>query len=69
MRIASNMTSTLLTAYIAPKLENILDKQSNTTHEQFAQQIELRLGAGEEKPPDMKVWSKLRGGGNDVRSV
>ena len=62
------MTSTLLTHYIAAKLETILDKEAKITHEQFAGQIEARLGSGEgdeAKGPDMKVWSKGRGS-NDV---
>jgi hypothetical protein len=42
----------------------ILDKEAKITHEQFASQIEARLGSGEgddAKGPDMKVWSKGRG--------
>jgi len=64
MRTAANLTSTLLTHYIAVKLETILDKEGKITHEQFAGQIEARLGSGEgedAKGPDMKVWSKGRG--------
>jgi len=64
IRTAANLTSTLLTHYIAVKLETILDKEGKITHEQFAGQIEARLGSGEgedAKGPDMKVWSKGRG--------
>lgn len=64
IRTAANLTSTLLTHYIAVKLETILDKEGKITHEQFATQIEARLGSGEgetAKGPDMKVWSKGRG--------
>ncbi|EIW85375.1 FACT complex subunit SPT16 [Coniophora puteana RWD-64-598 SS2] len=63
-RTAAALTSTLLTHHIAVKLEMILDKEAKITHEQFAAQIEGRLGSGEgdnAKGPDMKVWSKGRG--------
>ena len=58
------MTSALLTHYIAVKLETISDKEAKISHEQFAGQIEARLGSGEgdeAKGQDMKVWSKGRG--------
>jgi len=64
IRTAANLTSTLLTHYIAVKLETILDKEAKISHEQFAGQIEARLGSGEgdeAKGPDVKVWSKGRG--------
>lgn len=41
-----------------------MDRETKITHEQFASQIEARLGYGEgdnAKGPDMKVWSKGRG--------
>jgi hypothetical protein len=63
MRTAATLTSTLMTHYIAPKLETILDKEAKISHEQFAMQIEARLGSGEgdtAKGPDMKVWSKSK---------
>jgi hypothetical protein len=63
-RIAANLTSTLLTYNVAVKLEQILDRETKITHEQFASQVEGRLGYGEgdnAKGPDMKVWSKGRG--------
>lgn len=52
------------------KLETILDKEAKITHDQFAGQIESRIGTGDgegAKGPDMKVWSKGRGL-SDVRS-
>ncbi|KAG2159786.1 uncharacterized protein EDB93DRAFT_1244564 [Suillus bovinus] len=61
---AANLTSTLLVHHIILKLEMILDKEAKITHEQFATQIEVRLGSGEgevAKGPDMKAWSKGRG--------
>ncbi|KIJ60617.1 hypothetical protein HYDPIDRAFT_32041 [Hydnomerulius pinastri MD-312] len=64
MRTAANLTSTLLIHHIVVKLETILDKEAKITHEQFASQIELRIGTGDgegAKGPDMKVWSKGRG--------
>lgn len=64
IRTAAALTSTLLIHYIAVKLETILDKEGKISHEQFATQIEARLGSGEgdtAKGPDMKVWSKGRG--------
>ena len=64
IRIAANLTSTLLAHYIAPKLETILDREAKISHEAFAGQIEARIGYGEgdkAKGPDMKVWSKGRG--------
>lgn len=64
VRTAANLTSTLLTHYIAVKLETILDKEGKISHEQFAAQIEARLGSGEgdnAKGPDMKTWGKGRG--------
>ncbi|KAJ8589733.1 FACT complex subunit SPT16 [Rhizopogon salebrosus TDB-379] len=64
IRTAANLTSTLLVHHIVVKLEMILDKEAKITHEQFASQIEARLGSGEgddAKGPDMKVWSKGRG--------
>ncbi|KAI9509977.1 FACT complex subunit SPT16 [Russula earlei] len=64
IRSAANLTVTLLTHYVAVKLETILDRETKISHEQFAAQIEARLGSGEgenAKGPDMKVWSKGRG--------
>ncbi|KAI0048191.1 FACT complex subunit SPT16 [Auriscalpium vulgare] len=63
-RIAANLTSTLLTHYVAVKLETILDRETKISHEVFAAQIEARIGSGDgddAKGPDMKVWSKGRG--------
>ncbi|KAH9079223.1 FACT complex subunit SPT16 [Lactarius deliciosus] len=45
-------------------LETILDRETKISHDQFATQIEARLGSGEgesAKGPDMKVWGKGRG--------
>ncbi|KAH9951270.1 FACT complex subunit SPT16 [Amylocystis lapponica] len=64
IRIAANLTSTLLTHHVVQKLETILDREAKISHEAFAGQIESRLGYGEgdnAKGPDMKVWSKGRG--------
>ncbi|KII88934.1 hypothetical protein PLICRDRAFT_175186 [Plicaturopsis crispa FD-325 SS-3] len=64
MRTAANLTSTILQHYIAAKLEVILDQEAKISHEQFAAQIEARLGSGEgasAKGPDMKVWNKGKG--------
>lgn len=64
IRTAANLTVTLLTHYVALKLETILDRETQISHDQFAAQIEARLGSGEgenAKGPDMKVWSKGRG--------
>lgn len=64
VRTAANLTSTLFVHHIMVKLETILDKEAKITHEQFASQIELRIGTGEgddAKGPDMRVWSKGRG--------
>jgi nucleosome binding factor SPN SPT16 subunit len=64
IRIAANLTTTLLTHYVAPKLETILDREAQISHETFSAQIESRLGSGEgdtAKGPDQKVWSKGKG--------
>ncbi|KDQ60609.1 hypothetical protein JAAARDRAFT_31568 [Jaapia argillacea MUCL 33604] len=64
VRTAANLSSTLLAHHIAIKLETILDKEAKISHEQFAAQIEMRLGSGEgdkAKGPDMRVWNKGRG--------
>ena len=64
IRTAANLTVTLLTHYVALKLETILDRETKISHDQFAAQIEARLGSGEgenAKGPDTKVWSKGRG--------
>ncbi|KAI5983780.1 FACT complex subunit SPT16 [Pisolithus albus] len=64
IRTAANLTSTLLIHHIMVKLETILDKEAKITHDQFASQIEFRIGTGEgddAKGPDMRVWSKGRG--------
>ncbi|KAA1474845.1 FACT complex subunit SPT16 [Dentipellis sp. KUC8613] len=64
IRTAANLTTTLLTHHIAVKLETILDREAKISHEQFAAQIEARLGSGDEanaKGPDMRVWNKGRG--------
>ena len=64
IRTAANLTVTLLTHYVALKLETILDRETKISHEQFATQIEARLRSGEgetAKGPDMKVWRKGRG--------
>ena len=66
-----DLTSTLLIHHIVVKLETILDKEAKITHEQFAGQIESRIGTGDgegAKGPDMKVWSKGRGL-SEVRSL
>lgn len=71
IRTAANLTSTLLTHYIATKLETILDKEAKISHEQFAAQIEARLGSGDgedAKGADMRVWNKGRGL-NDVSMI
>ena len=70
-RTAAALTSTLLVHHIAVKLEIILDKEADITHQAFADQIEARLGSGEgdnAKGPDTKVWNKGRNLG-DVRPV
>ena len=64
IRTAANLTTTLLTHYVAPKLETILDKEAEISHETFSAQIESRLGSGEgenAKGPDQKVWGKGKG--------
>ncbi|KIJ17069.1 hypothetical protein PAXINDRAFT_9925 [Paxillus involutus ATCC 200175] len=64
IRTAANLTSALLVHHIVVKLETILDKEAKISHEQFAGQIETRIGTGDgegAKGPDMKVWSKGRG--------
>jgi nucleosome binding factor SPN SPT16 subunit len=64
IRLASNLTSTVFSNYVAPKLETYLDKETVITHADFAEQIENRLGSGEgenAKGPDMKVWNKGKG--------
>ncbi|KAG1833787.1 hypothetical protein EV424DRAFT_1612730, partial [Suillus variegatus] len=51
-----------LSAFMAVKDEE--EMEPKITHEQFATQIEARLGSGEgevAKGPDMKAWSKGRG--------
>lgn len=61
IRIAANLTSTLLAQHVALKLETILDREAKISHAAFAKQIENRLGYGEgdsAKGPDMKVWGK-----------
>ena len=57
LRMAGNLTRTLLQHHIAPKLETIVDRQTKISHEGFAALIEGRLGS-DDKPPDMKVWEK-----------
>ncbi|KAI0080592.1 FACT complex subunit SPT16 [Panus rudis PR-1116 ss-1] len=64
VKTAANLTSTLLAHHVAVKLETILDREAKISHEQFAAQIETRLGYGEgenAKGPDMRVWSKGKG--------
>ena len=49
----------MLVNYVTDKLEKILDRETKITHEQFAGQIEARLGYGEgdsAKGPDMALW-------------
>lgn len=46
--------------YIVPRLEVILDQEKALSHSSLVAMIEARLGA-DDKPPDMKVWSKGRG--------
>jgi nucleosome binding factor SPN SPT16 subunit len=61
MRLAANLSSTLLTHHVAAKLEQILDKETKITHVSFADQIESRIGSGDgERAPDMRVWNKSR---------
>ncbi|KAK7693287.1 hypothetical protein QCA50_002854 [Cerrena zonata] len=63
-RTAASLTSTLLAHHVLPKLESILDREAQISHEQLSAQIEARLGYGEgdnAKGPDMKVWSKGKG--------
>ncbi|KAF7796890.1 hypothetical protein EIP86_008075 [Pleurotus ostreatoroseus] len=61
VKTAANITSTLLVHHVADKLETILDREAKISHEAFSAQIENRLGDGESKGPDMRVWSKGRG--------
>jgi nucleosome binding factor SPN SPT16 subunit len=71
IRTAAALTSTLLVHHIAVKLEIILDKEADITHQAFADQIEARLGSGEgdsAKGPDRKGWNKGRNLG-DVRII
>lgn len=52
-------------------METILDKEAKISHEQFAAQIEARLGSGDgedAKGADMRVWNKGRGL-NDVSMI
>jgi hypothetical protein len=65
-RTAASLTKTLLQHHIALKLETILDREAQITHEGFAAQIEARLGS-EDKGPDMKVWEK--GGLSNVCTI
>ncbi|TCD65412.1 FACT complex subunit spt16 [Steccherinum ochraceum] len=60
IKVAAALTSTLLTAYTVNKLESILDRETKITHEQFAGQIEARLGyeGDNGKGPDMKIWGQ-----------
>ena len=63
VRTAANLTSCLLANYAATKLETIIDRELEISHESFASQMESRLGSGEgdtAKGPDMKVWNKGR---------
>ncbi|CAL1704256.1 unnamed protein product [Somion occarium] len=63
-KTAANLTSTLLAHHVVVKLETILDREAQISHEMLASQIEARLGYGEgdnAKGPDMKVWSKGKG--------
>jgi len=46
--------------YIVPRLEVILDQEKALSHSSLVAMVEARLGA-DDKPPDMKVWSKGRG--------
>ncbi|TFY82810.1 hypothetical protein EWM64_g1199 [Hericium alpestre] len=64
IRTAANLTTTLLTHHIAPRLETILDRETKISHEQFAAQIEARLGSGDDsnaRGPDMRIFNKGRG--------
>ncbi|KAK0483168.1 FACT complex subunit SPT16 [Armillaria novae-zelandiae] len=63
-KVAAGLTSTLLKQYVAPRLETILDRETKISHDQFAAQIEARLGSGEgekAKGPDMNVWGHYKG--------
>ena len=59
--ITAQLSSTLLSYQVAPKLELILDKESKISHESLSTQIEACLGSGEgttAKGPDLRVWEK-----------
>ncbi|KAH8108126.1 FACT complex subunit SPT16 [Cristinia sonorae] len=61
IKTAAALTSTLLVNYVTTRLETILDRETNITHEQFATQIEGKLGYGEgeeAKARDVKVWGQ-----------
>lgn len=60
MRTTSNLCNTLVGSYILPKIELIIDKEKPTSHATLVNLIEHRLGDNE-RPADMKVWSKGRG--------
>jgi hypothetical protein len=63
VRTAASLTACLLQHYASLKLENIVDEEKTITHEQFAAQIETRLGSGDgdkAKGPDTRVWDKDR---------
>ncbi|KAH7107755.1 FACT complex subunit SPT16 [Auriculariales sp. MPI-PUGE-AT-0066] len=61
VKIAGNLTSTLMTHHITGKLEVILDKESRISHAAFAEQVESKLGSGEGNNADMRIWSNGRG--------
>ncbi|CCA69595.1 probable SPT16-general chromatin factor (Subunit of the heterodimeric FACT complex) [Serendipita indica DSM 11827] len=59
IRTTSNLCNTLLSEYVVPKLESIIDKEKPTPHATLVSLIEHRLGDNE-RPADMKLWSKGR---------
>ncbi|PVG03034.1 FACT complex subunit SPT16 [Serendipita vermifera] len=60
IRTTSNLCNTLVTHYLLPKLETIIDKEKPISHAALASLVEHRLGDNE-RPADDKVWSKGRG--------
>ena len=57
VRSSANLVCCVLAHYPATKLETIIDRELEISHESFAAQMGARLVGGE-KGPDMQVWNK-----------
>lgn len=54
---AARLTSTCMEKYFKSKMEALIDRGTEITHEEFSQLVEEKIG-NDDKGADMKLWNK-----------